>query len=31
LAVAAKKSGVSPDHAVTDMRRILDDKDIDAV
>jgi predicted dehydrogenase len=31
LAVAAEKSGVSPDHAVTDMRRILDDKDIDAV
>lgn len=31
LAVAAKKSGVDSAHAVTDLRRILDDQDIDAV
>jgi predicted dehydrogenase len=31
LAVAAQKSGVDSRHAVTDMRRILDDPDIDAV
>jgi len=31
LAIAAKKSGVDSAHAVTDMRRILDDKDIDVV
>ncbi|MGI9427985.1 MAG: Gfo/Idh/MocA family protein, partial [Bythopirellula sp.] len=31
LDVAAKKAGVDAAHAVTDMRRILDDKDIDAV
>ncbi len=31
LAVAAEASGVNSDHAVTDMRRILDDPTIDAV
>ena len=31
LAVAAKKSGLDSSHVVTDMRRILDDPDIDAV
>ena len=31
LAIAAEKSGVDSAHAVTDMRRILDDKDIDGV
>jgi len=31
LGLAAKKAGVDSAHAVTDMRRVLDDKDIDAV
>jgi len=31
LAAAAKKFGVKPAHAVADLRRILDDKSIDAV
>jgi predicted dehydrogenase len=31
LGDAAKRAGVDTAHAVTDMRRILDDKDIDAV
>jgi len=31
LALAAGKAGVDSAHAVTDMRRILDDKEIDAV
>jgi len=31
LAIAAKQAGVDAAHAVTDLRRILDDKSIDAV
>lgn len=31
LAAAAKKFGVEPSHAVTDLRRVLDDKSVDAV